>query len=150
MKTFRDTNLRVDREGKVYGPKGLRKLREEKYLRVDIRRNKKLEVFPVHRMVAECYIPNPLDKPFVNHLNGNKYDNRVENLEWVTHSENMKHAWDTGLWKGRKPKFNKKQIEDIFYLKNLGWKHRDIAKEMECDQKTVWNVLNDKIRAYQF
>lgn len=56
----------------------------------------------VHRIIAEKYIPNPENKPCVNHKNGIKDDNRIENLEWVTHSENEKHSYDVLGKKGQR------------------------------------------------
>ena len=60
----------------------------------------------VHRLVAKAFIPNPENKKEVNHINGIKNDNQLENLEWATSSENMKHAFRTGLAKERKGKDN--------------------------------------------
>jgi hypothetical protein len=67
------------------------------YRQVGIWKNGKGKMVKVHRLVCMAFIPNPEDKPHINHKDGNKSNNVVSNLEWCTRSENLKHAWDTGL-----------------------------------------------------
>jgi hypothetical protein len=65
----------------------------------------------VHRLVALAFIPNPENKPSVNHKDGNKLNNNVDNLEWMTQQENVQHAWDTGLNESHRLSISKPVID---------------------------------------
>ena len=100
IKDFENLYLIYD-DGKVWSIKRRRFLKYEinnaGYARVALYKNDKIVHKFVHRLVAEAFIPNPENKPYVNHKDGVRYNNRIENLEWVTPSENTQHAVDTGL-----------------------------------------------------
>ena len=72
-------------------------MNEKGYLSVELWCNYKRKVKKIHRLVAETFIKNPFFKKEINHKDGNKKNNCVENLEWCTRSENMSHAYRTGL-----------------------------------------------------
>lgn len=87
----RDKSVAGTRPGKILKPQTIR------YARVTLSRNNRVRVFAVHRLVAAAFL-GPLPSGHqVNHRNGDKLDNRVENLEYVTASRNIHHAYETGL-----------------------------------------------------
>ena len=96
MKQFRNTPYFVSSTGEVYRQGSNTPLKPDTsaaYKRIILSIDGKTERYLIHRMVAECYITNPDDKPQVNHKDLNKHNNVVENLEWVTAQENAKHAY---------------------------------------------------------
>lgn len=68
------------------------------YMYVTLQKDKKRKTIKVHRLVGEHFIPNLENKRTINHIDGNKHNNTVENLEWATYKENQQHAIRTGLW----------------------------------------------------
>ena len=117
-------------------------------------KNGKQKYERVHRLVALAFIPNPNNYPVVNHLNGNKQDNRVENLEWTSVKRNTKHAFDNDLGGFRE---HLKQITEKARIKNsktyevykenkligicLGLE--ETAKLAECSDSTVNNCIRE-------
>jgi hypothetical protein len=87
----------IIRKGKILSNKSHR------YISVIFYKNKLRKNIRVHRLVAGAFIPNPENKPQVNHIDGNKKNNNVNNLEWNTQLENIRHAYRTGI-KSNKPK----------------------------------------------
>jgi hypothetical protein len=105
-----------------------------------------------HRLVAEAFVPNPDNKPEVNHIDGNKLNNSAENLEWVTHLENMQHAKRTGLHKlpfgenARRAILTQEQVEYIrkFYKKrDPEYGQTALGRKFNVTNSCVWRIVHN-------
>lgn len=155
-RVFNNTNYEVSSEGRVKvkynqhhfedGKRGyyereiVGSIHKDGYLFVTI----KGKQYPKHRLVAELFINNPYNKPFVNHIDGNKQNNRVENLEWCTQKENIKHSYKTGL-QGKPVKSHPSKLLHLIpeakkmYLEGLS--KRKIASELGISHPSVSYLL---------
>lgn len=120
---------------------------------IGLKKNQKAKYLRVHRLVALVFIDNPYNKPQVNHINGIKNDNRVENLEWCTLSENRQHAYDTGLQNGKSrqgvrnnfAKLDKGRVVKIRRLYSAGdFTQKEIANKFNVSQPCVNKIVNNK------
>ena len=97
----KNTNYLVDDEGFIYSKRFKKKLTPKEnwdgYQRIQIWKDNKCHMIGWHRVIAETWIPNPENKPFVNHIDGNKSNNDLRNLEWASRKRNCDHAYSTGL-----------------------------------------------------
>ena len=134
--------LEVTTDGKVFldGREKKQFNHSRGYKLVHLRGNSKY----VHRLVGEYHIPNPNNLPEINHKNGIKSDNRVENLEWVTRQQNMNHAFELGLHPtGRKISFQ--QAEELRSLYSSGQgNYASLGRKYKIDPKTAWEIINNK------
>jgi hypothetical protein len=119
------------------------------YPTLGLHKNRKTYHLKIHRLVAQAFIPNPENKPFINHINGIRHDNRLENLEWCTAQQNMIHALETGL---RKPpmgercklsRLKKDQVLEIIKLRGtIGV--REIGRRFGVRHSTISDIHKGK------
>ena len=110
-----------------------------RYMKVHLYKDGVSKFYYVHRLVALAFIPNPHNKPQINHKNGKKTDNRAINLEWSTSQENIQHAIDTGLRKFKKVGQFKNGVLIKEYLNCL-----QASKQTRIPQPNIWYCLNGK------
>lgn len=140
IKTFNWKNKKVE---KIMSPA----LDGAGYFRTMLKRDSdgKFCTVKVHRLVAQTFIPNPLNKPQVNHINGIRNDNRLTNLEWVTNAENIKHSFKIGLSSNKGEKnpaatLTDAQAKEILANYKFGKKNKDGITKKEIAQQYNVNV----------
>jgi len=121
------------------------------YISVNLTRENKQKTFSVHRLVALTFIPNPENKLEVNHIDGNKLNNSINNLEWCTRSENEIHSYINGLQSGRKGSkhhFTNLKEEDViqmFYDLNNGLTRKEISIKYALSYSNTCKILKGRI-----
>lgn len=121
---------------------------KDKYHLINLYNENGIKTFRVHRLVAYAFITNLDKKPFINHKDGDKSNNHIDNLEWVTQSENEKHAWREGFKNqsgehNHRHKLVEKDILDIFklwYIDKL--KTKDICVKFNIAQQTLSKIIS--------
>ena len=150
--SFYDKVYRVSSCGMVFG-RGDKPMKPQVilgYAKLRLQSKPHAKQVMVHRLVAETYIPNPDNKPEVNHKDGDKLNNHVSNLEWSTRSENAKHALDTGLNKnphGFEARNAKMTAETWAIAKQKladGISQSAIARLLGVSQKTIWRIAHGR------
>lgn len=146
MKYVEEFNVLVTEDGKVFRPSDMYQYKPVKcragYMSITIKRNStgRRGRASIHRLVAMAYLPNPENKTGVNHLNGQKDDNRLCNLEWSTRSENLIHAHKVLKKRFGIVALNEFQLLTAHTLKGK-WSNVSIAKALNVAPGTIKTAL---------
>ena len=117
------------------------------YVLITLSRYAVKKTFLLHRLVAEHFVPNPENKSEVNHIDGNKLNNKASNLEWVTREENQKKAIETGLinsFSNRCNAFTEEQIHFIRELYSLGYSQSKLSRMFSVANSTIRSIVTYK------
>lgn len=102
-----------------------------------------------HRLIAQAFIPNPDNKPYINHIDGNKHNNCVSNLEWATPQENSDHAVLHGLTpsgeRNGAAKLSDKEVAEIYHLVMAGAAVNRLAKTYSVDRNTLTRAVYKRL-----
>ncbi len=123
------------------------------YYYIDLVKDAKTHRKTIHRIVAEAFIPNPENKPQVNHIDGDKRNNRFDNLEWNTRSENQLHSIRTGLRtakgvKNSQAKLDEVGVKVIREAIAAGYPRKEIAKYFNISQPTLCDIYKRRSWAH--
>ena len=136
------------RTGRVFR---LRYKKNRRYLSIRLSKDGNTKGYPIHRIIAITFIPNPENKPQVNHINGIKSDNRVENLSWMTSSENINHAISSGLNKSVVGEnhgsciFKNEEVLKIRELYATGkYSYNDIGRMFNSNKCRIFEIVKRK------
>ena len=126
----------------------LRQNLSNRYLHVKLYKSQAKRSLRVHRLVAMAFVPNPDDKPQVNHIDGNRFNNSASNLEWCTSSENMIHAIKTGLFEPSTESTKKKvlQLDMNGNIVNEWDSMTDAAKALGLQVSNISHCCSGRIR----
>lgn len=129
-------------------PKLLKKIKLSiGYETVSLAKDKVSKVFYIHRLVANAFIKNNNDLPTVNHIDGIKTNNIISNLEWMSFSDNNKHAHSTGLnivKKGEEHHKSKLKKVDVMFIFNSKLSLRVLAKKYNVSKTSIQDIKNGK------
>ena len=111
------------------------------YLKCSIIVNNKQKELKLHRILALSFLENPNNYPCINHIDGNKLNNSLENLEWCTFSHNITHAYRLGLIT-RKKKFSKETEDEILFLyNNTGMSQPKLAEKYNTTSTHIYLII---------
>jgi hypothetical protein len=142
---FRTNGKKVVRQGQIirFGVAGGR---NKKYPHVTLSQNGKPIGRLVHRIVAAAFIPNPLNLPEVNHIDGVKTNNAVSNLEWISTADNKRHAQRLGLYTGSKPKISDDDVGTARQMYASGTRVTDIARSFNVSASLIFMIVGGRHR----
>lgn len=138
----KSVNYHRGQTARILKPRSAKVRGMKSYLYVMLSKDNHVKCCKIHRLVAEYFVPNPLKKPYVNHIDGNKHNNNANNLEWVTPLENNLHAYrvlNKHPMKGFKFDKNKNSKSVAQFFVENGYKYH-IATY--CNAKTAATINN--------